>query len=159
MRRVRRHGYCPGDRPLFKGGSPHSYPQAPRPKSPPMCFRAPPYDTRAESRTSGGLTQSRRIQIAARGACNLPAVISVPPSSSKPAGKKADRHAEGMQPHHGCAPSRLHRIRRASVKDWARMSCNRRDGYYAQGNRTATLANAASPRLRNQCCDSRQPCA
>jgi hypothetical protein len=119
----------------------------------------PPYDTRAESRTSGGLTQSRRIQIAARGACNLPAVISVPPSSSKPAGKKADRHAEGMQPHHGCAPSRLHRIRRASVKDWARMSCNRRDGYYAQGNRTATLANAASPRLRNQCCDSRQPCA
>jgi hypothetical protein len=42
MRRVRRHGYCSGDRPLFKGGSPHSYPQAPRAKSPPMCFRALP---------------------------------------------------------------------------------------------------------------------
>jgi hypothetical protein len=37
------------------------------------------------------------------------------------------------------------------------MSCNRRNGFYVQGNRTATRANAASSRLQNQCCDSRQP--
>jgi hypothetical protein len=123
------------------------------------CASAPsPYDTGVGSHMSGGLTQSRRSQIAARGACNRPAVISVPPSSPKPAGKKADRHT-GMQLHHGCASFWLHRIRRDSVKAWARMSCNRRDGYCAQGNRTTTLANVASPRLRNQCRDSRQPCA
>jgi hypothetical protein len=28
MREVRRHGYHPGSRSLFKGGSPHSRPQA-----------------------------------------------------------------------------------------------------------------------------------
>jgi hypothetical protein len=41
----------------------------------------------------------------------------------------------------------------------AHMSCNRRNGYYVQGNRTATRANAASTRLQNQCRDSRQPYA
>jgi hypothetical protein len=35
------------------------------------------------------------------------------------------------------------------------MSCNRRTGYYVQGNRTATCANAASSRLQNQCSDSK----
>jgi hypothetical protein len=42
MRGVRRHGYCPGDRPLFKGGSPHSHPQASWAKSPPTCSRVLP---------------------------------------------------------------------------------------------------------------------
>jgi hypothetical protein len=46
-----------------------------------------------------------------------------------------------------------------SVKARARMSCNRRNGYCVQGNRTATRANAAYSRLWNQCRDSRQPCA
>jgi hypothetical protein len=41
----------------------------------------------------------------------------------------------------------------------AHTSCNRRNGYYVQGNRTATRANAASSRLQNQCRDTRQPCA
>jgi hypothetical protein len=41
----------------------------------------------------------------------------------------------------------------------AHMSCNQRTGYYMQGNRTATRANVASPRLQNQCRDLRQPCA
>jgi hypothetical protein len=41
----------------------------------------------------------------------------------------------------------------------AHMSCNRRADDYVQGNRTATRANAVSPRLQNQCRDSRQPCA
>jgi hypothetical protein len=145
--------------PFLKAALPTRIPKRHR-QSLHRCVSGPsPYDTGAGSRTSGGLTQNRRSQIVAREACIRPAVISVPPSSPKPAGKKADRHAGGMQPHHGCASFRLHRIRRASVKVWAHMSCNRRDGYCAQGNRTATLANVASPRLQNQCRDSRQPCA
>jgi hypothetical protein len=96
---------------------------------------------------------------AAREAGNRPAVISVPPSSPKPAGERADRYAGGVQPHHGCAPFRLRHIQWVSVKARARMSCNRRNGYCVQGNRTATHANVASSRLRNQCRDSRQPCA
>jgi hypothetical protein len=86
-------------------------------------------------------------------------VISVPPFSLKPAGERADHHAGGVQPHHDCAPFRLHRIRWVSVKAWARKSCNRRNGYCVQGSRTATRTNAASPRLWNQCRDSRQPYA
>jgi hypothetical protein len=124
--------------------------------------RAPgfsPSDTGAGSHMSCELTRNRRSQTAAHEASNRPAVISVLPSSPKPAGEKADRHTGGMQPHHGCAPFRLHRIRWASVKAWARMSCNRHDGYCVQGNRTATRASVASSRLRNQCHDSRQPCA
>jgi hypothetical protein len=113
----------------------------------------------AGSHTSCGLTRNGRSQTAAREAGNHPAVISVPPSLPKPAGEWADRHAGGVQPHHGCAPFRLHRIRWVRVKARARMSCNRRNGYCVQGNCTATGANAASYRLRNQCRDSRQPCA
>jgi hypothetical protein len=86
-------------------------------------------------------------------------VISVPPFSLKLAGEWVDRHAGGVQPHHGCAPFRLHRIQWVSVKARTRMSCNRHNGYCVQGNRTATRANAASSRLWNQCCNSRQPCA
>jgi hypothetical protein len=42
MRGVRRHGYRLGDRSLFKGGSPHSRPQASRTKSSPTCSRVLP---------------------------------------------------------------------------------------------------------------------
>jgi hypothetical protein len=42
MREVRRHGYRPGGRSHFKGGSPHSHPQASRAKSSPMCPRVLP---------------------------------------------------------------------------------------------------------------------
>jgi hypothetical protein len=37
MREVRRHGYHPEGRSLFKGGSPHSRPQASRTKSSLTC--------------------------------------------------------------------------------------------------------------------------
>jgi hypothetical protein len=124
--------------------------------------RAPgfsPSDAGAGSHTSCELTRNGRSQIAAHGACNRPADISIPPSSSKPVVKRADRHVESMQPHHGCAPFWLRRIRRSSMEARARMSCNRRNGYYMQGNCTATRANVASSRLQNQCRDSRQPCA
>jgi hypothetical protein len=70
--------------------------------------RAPgpsPYDTGAGSHTSCKPARNRRSQTAARGACNRPAVTSTPPSSPKPAVERADRHAGGVQPHHGGAPS------------------------------------------------------
>jgi hypothetical protein len=124
--------------------------------------RAPgfsPSNAGAGSHTSCELTRNRRSQIAAHEACNRPAVISVPPSSPKPAVERANRHAGNTQPHHGCAPFQLRRIQRSSMKARAHLSCNRRNGYYVQGNCTATRANAASSRLQNQCRDSRQPCA
>jgi hypothetical protein len=125
MRGVRSHVHRPRDRPLFKGGSPHSHSKR-REQS--LHRRAPgssPYDTGAGSHTSCGLTTARE-------AGNHPAVISVPPFSPKPAGERADRHAGGVQPHHGCAPFWLHRIRWVSVKAWACMSRNRRNGYCMQ---------------------------
>jgi hypothetical protein len=42
MREVRRHGYHPEGRSLFKGGSPHSRPQASRTKSSLTCSRVLP---------------------------------------------------------------------------------------------------------------------
>ena len=74
--------------------------------------RSSPYDTSAGSHTSCGLTRNGGSQTTA---CEA-----------------------GVQQYHGCAPFRLHRIRWVSVKAWARMSCNRRNGYCVQGNRTAT---------------------
>jgi hypothetical protein len=67
-----------------------------------------------------------------REAGNRPTVISIPPFSLKPAGERADRHAGGVQPHHGCAPFRLHRIRWVSTKALAHTSCNRCADYYLQ---------------------------
>jgi hypothetical protein len=159
MRGVRRHVHCPGDRSLFKGSSPHSHPQATRVKSPPTSSRVPTLQHGGWVPLSCERTGNRRSQTAAREAGNCPTVISVPPSSPKPAGERADRHAGGVQPHHGCAPFWLHRVRWVSMKARARMSCNRRNGYCVQGNLTATRANVASSRLRNQCRDLRQPCA
>jgi hypothetical protein len=159
MRGVRRHVYCPGDRSLFKGGSPHSHSKRHGQSLHRRAPGFPPSDAGAGSHMSCELTRNRRSQTAAREAGNRLAVISVPPSSPKPAGERAGRYARGMQPHHGSAPSRLHRIRWASMKARAHMSCNQRDGYCVQRNRTATCANAMSSRLRNQCRDSRHPCA
>jgi hypothetical protein len=68
------------------------------------------YDTGVGSHTTCKLAQHRRGHTAVRGACNRSAVTSTPPSSPKPAGERADRHAGGMQLHQGDAPSRLPRI-------------------------------------------------
>jgi hypothetical protein len=94
--------------------------------------RAPgssPYDTGAGSHTSCKLAQSRRSQTAARGACNHPAVTSTPPSSPKPAVERADRHAGGVQPHHGTHPFDFDA---SSMEAQAHTSCNRRAGYYVR---------------------------
>jgi hypothetical protein len=103
MREVRRHGYHPGGRSLFKGGSPHSRPQASWTKSSLTCPRVPPYDTRA---------RFARVMQAGPGQKkpNRPAVTSTPPPSPKPVVERANRHAGGMQPHHGDAPLRFRRI-------------------------------------------------
>jgi hypothetical protein len=114
-----------------------------------------PSDAGAGSHTSCGLTRNGRSQIAAHEACNRAAVISILPSSPKPAVERADRHTGSMQLHRGCAPFRFCRIRRTSMEARAHMSCNRRNGYCVQRNRTATRANVASSRLRNQYRDSR----
>jgi hypothetical protein len=116
MRGVRRHGYRPGDRSLFKGGSPHSHPQASRAKSSPTCSGVLPLRHGAGSHTPCKLNRNGRSQTTTRETGNHPAVISIPPFSLKPAGERADRRAGGVQPHHGCAPFRLHRIRWVSVK-------------------------------------------
>jgi hypothetical protein len=97
--------------------------------------RAPgssPYDTGARSHTSCKLTRNGRSQTTAREAGNRPTVISVPPFSLKPAGERADRHAGGVQPHHGYALFWLHCIRWVSVTALAHTSCKRRAGYYVQ---------------------------
>ena len=82
-----------------------------------MLFRSVlPLRCGAGSHTSCKLAQSRRSQTAARGACNRPAVTSIPPLSPRPAGERADSHAGGMQPRQVGAPLRLptHPARRPS---------------------------------------------
>jgi hypothetical protein len=61
----------------------------------------------AGSHASCKLVQGRRSQTATRGACNRPAVTSIPPLSPRPAGERADRHAGGMQPRQVGAPLSL----------------------------------------------------
>jgi hypothetical protein len=118
--------------PFFKGGSPHSHSKHHGQSLHRRAPGFPPSDAGTGSHMSCEWTRNRRSQTAAREAGNRPAVISVPPSSPKPAGERADRYARGVQPHQGCAPFWLHRIRWASVKAWARRTCNRRDSYCVQ---------------------------
>jgi hypothetical protein len=82
-------------------------PQASRAKSSLTCPGSSPYDTGAGSHASCKLARDRRSQTAARRAFNRPAVTSTPPPSPKPMVERADRHAGGMQPHHGDAPIRF----------------------------------------------------
>jgi hypothetical protein len=96
-----------GGHPPFKGDSPYLRPQPSRAESSPTRSKVPPYGTGARSHTSCKLAQSRRSQIAARGACNRPAVTSGPPLSPRPAGERAGSHAGGMQPHQVGALLRL----------------------------------------------------
>jgi hypothetical protein len=69
--------------------------------------RSSPDGAGAGPHASCRLAQGRRSQIAARGACNCPAVTSIPPLSPRPAGERAGSHAGGMQPRQVGAPLRL----------------------------------------------------
>jgi hypothetical protein len=157
MRGVRRHGYPPGGRSLFKGGSPHSRPQASRAKSSLTCPRVLPlrHGGRVPHIIQAGPEQKKPNR-RARGACNRPAVTSTPPPSPKSTVERADRHVGGVQPHHGDAPLRLRRIQHGSPGPHVMKPARR---LLRAKNCTATCANAAPSRLRNRYRDSRQPCA
>jgi hypothetical protein len=144
-----------GGCPPFKGDSPYLRPSRRGLSLLQHAPRSSPYGAGAGSHASCKLAQSRRSQTAARGACNRPAVTSIPPPSPRPAGKRAGSHAGGMQPRQVGAPLRLQRTQhggpRPRVMQPARRSLR-------ASNCTATRTTAMPPRLRNQYHDSRQLC-
>jgi hypothetical protein len=106
--------------------------------------RSSPYDTGAGPHASCELPQDRRSQTAARGASNRPAVTSIPPSSPKPAGERAD-HQSTMQAACNCTKgAHPFDFDASSMEAQAHTSCNRRAGYCVQKT-AAPLAPA--PRL------------
>jgi hypothetical protein len=117
--------------------------------------RSSPYGTGAGSHASCKLAQGRRSQTAARGACNRPAVTSIPPLSPRPAGERADSHAVSMQPRQVGAPLRLQRAQHGGPGSHVIQPARQ---LLRASNCTATRATTAPPRLRNQYRDSRQPC-
>jgi hypothetical protein len=96
-----------GGHPPFKGDSPYLRPQPSRAESSPAHSKVLPYGAGAGPHASCKPAQGGRSQTAARGACNRPAVTSVPPLSPRPAGERAGSHAGGMQPRQVGAPLRL----------------------------------------------------
>ena len=162
-----RHGYYPGDRPLFKGRSPHSRPRSVTARSlPRRAPRFPPYDTGARPHTSYRLTRRRSVQLprgyapplfrgnrwsgrrtAAQGACNRPAVkcpfifALTSGQKGKPPRKKHTTAPRLCAPSASLQPAVQHGAQ-------AHMSCNRRAGYRVRKNRTAACANATSSRGR-----------
>jgi hypothetical protein len=117
--------------------------------------RSSPYDTGAGSHASCKLAQGRRSQTAARGACNCPAVTSIPPLSPEPAGERADSHAVGMQLRQVGASLRLQRAQHGGLGPRVMQPACR---LLRASNCTAPRATTAPPRLQNQYRDSRQPC-
>jgi hypothetical protein len=95
---ARRHGRLPRGHPPFKGGSPYLRPQPSQAESSPTRSKVFPCGAGAGSHTSCKPAQSRRSQIAVRGAYNRPAVTSDSPLLPRPAGERAGSHAGGMQP-------------------------------------------------------------
>jgi hypothetical protein len=96
-----------GGHPPFKGALPTCVPGRRGLSLLQQAPRSSPYGAGAGSHASCKLAQSRRSQTAARGACNRPAVTSIPPLSPRPAGERAGSHAGAMQPRQVGAPLRL----------------------------------------------------
>jgi hypothetical protein len=96
-----------GGHPPFKGDSPYLRPQPSWAESSPTHSKVLPYGAGAGPHASCKPTQGERSQTAVRGACNRPAVTSVPPLSPRPAGERAGSHAGGMQPRQVGTPLRL----------------------------------------------------
>jgi hypothetical protein len=96
-----------GGRPPFKGDSPYLRPQPSWAESSPTRSKVLPYGVGAGPHASCKPAQGGRSQTAAHGACNRPAVTSVPPLSPRPAGERAGSHAGGMQPRQVGAPLQL----------------------------------------------------
>jgi hypothetical protein len=91
--------------------------------------RSSPYGTGTRSHASCKLAQGRRSQTATRGACNCPAVTSIPPLSPRPRVKgrttmqSACNRAKRAHPSDSNAPS---------MEAQAHTSCNRRAGCYVR---------------------------
>jgi hypothetical protein len=117
--------------------------------------RTSPYGAGAGPHASCKLVQGRRSQTAARRACNCPAVTSIPPLSPRPADKRVDSHAVGMQLRQVGAPLRLQRAQHGGPGPRVMQPARR---LLRASNCTATRTTIAPPRLRNQYRDSRQPC-
>jgi hypothetical protein len=117
--------------------------------------RSSPYDPGAGSHVSCKLAQGRRSQTAVRGACDCPAVTSIPPLSPRPAGERTDNDAGSMQPRQVGAPLRLQRAQHGGSGPRVMQLARR---LLRASNCIATRATTAPPRLRNQYRDSRQPC-
>jgi hypothetical protein len=96
-----------GGHPPFKGDSPYLRPQPSWAESSPTRSKVLPYGVGAGPHASCKPAQGERSQTATRGACNRPAVTSVPPLLPRPAGERAGSHAGGMQPRQVGAPLRL----------------------------------------------------
>jgi hypothetical protein len=96
-----------GGHPPFKGDSPYLRPQPSWAESSPARSKVLPYGARAGPHASCKPAQGGRSQTAARGACNRPAVTSVPPLSPRPVGERPGSPAGGMQPCQVGAPLRL----------------------------------------------------
>jgi hypothetical protein len=124
MRGVRRHGYRPGDRSLFKGGSPHSRPQASRAKSSPTCSRVLPlrHGGWVPPETEEAKPPHAEHVIAPR----LQALLH-PRRNQRSKGrttmKVACNRTTGAHPFGFVA---------SSMEAQAHTSCNRRAGYYVQ---------------------------
>jgi hypothetical protein len=145
-----------GGHPPFKGDSPRLRPQPSRAESSPNTLQGPPpYGAGAGSHASCKLVQGRRSQTAARGACNCPAVTSIPPLSPRPTGERVDSRAVGMQPRQVGAPLRLQRAQHGGPGPRVMQPARR---LLRASNCTATRATTAPPLLRSRYRDSRQPC-
>jgi hypothetical protein len=142
MRGVRRHGYRSGDRSLFKGGSPHSRPQASRAKSSPTCSRVlplrhggwVPHVMQADPKQKEPNCRNAEHVTAPR----LQALLH-PRRNQRSKGRTAMQAAcnrtTGAHPFGFVA---------SSMEAQAHTSCNRRAGYYVQ---ETTPPLAPMPRL------------
>jgi hypothetical protein len=74
--------------------------------------------------------------------------LNAPSSSPEPAVEKSNCHAGSVQPPCGYAPPQLRCSRWSNMGAEAHMSCNRHAGHWVQKSRTATRANATTPRGR-----------
>jgi hypothetical protein len=134
-----------GGHPPFKGDSPHLRPQPLRAESSPTRSEVLPL-------RHGGWVP--RV-LSHCGACNCPAVTSIPPLSPRPASERANNHAVGMQPRQVGAPLRLQRAQHGGPDPHVMQPARQ---LLRASNCTAPRATTAPPRLRNQYRDSRQPC-
>jgi hypothetical protein len=130
MRKVRRHGYHPGGRSLFKGDSPHSRPQASRAKSSPTRSKVLPlrHGGRVPRVVQAG--QDRRCQITARAervtAQRLQALLHLRLNQrvkGRTAMQAACNYTTGTRPFS---------FDTSSMEAQAHTSCNRRAGYYVR---------------------------